>query len=250
MMTTITITIIYTFFYTNLIGRIKYKKQMVKILSLYVDIPAAIRIQRIYRGRIAKFILKQLKIEMKAILCLQKNFRIIVNRIWEKQICYEKKRKTAIILIQKYYRGTLDRQLYRYKYHIKWYNEVYIPSLIKIQSYIRRYQAMNIIYNRKRKNNAATFIQYIYHNYKDRVAARLIVDHMRKMKIFNSMAMIQCNIRRMLAYKKYKQKLLIYKGMIMIMMTMMIKMMRVVLMVMHLETAVDDDSSVYLYNKS
>lgn len=204
---------------------------MVKILVLYVDIPAAIRIQRIYRGRIAKFILKQLKIEMKAILCLQKNFRLIVNRIWEKQIRYEKKRKSAVILIQKYYRGTLDRQLYRYKYHIKWYNEIYIPSLIKIQSYIRRYQAMNIIYNRKRKNNAAIFIQYIYHNYKDRVAARLLVDHLRKMKIFNSMAKIQCNIRRMLAYKKFKQKLLIYKGMIMMIlmvinMTMMLVLTR------------------------
>jgi hypothetical protein len=211
---------IYFFLFNNLLGRIKYKKQMVKILSLYVDIPAAIRIQRIYRGRIAKFILKQLKIEMKAILCLQKNFRIIVNRKWEKQIRHEKKRKSAVILIQKYYRGTLDRQLYRYKYHIKWYKEIYIPSLIKIQSHIRRYQAMNIIYNKKRKNNSARFIQYIYHNYKDRVAARLIADHLRKMKIFNSMAKIQCNIRRMLAYKKFKQKLLIYKGMMMIMIIM------------------------------
>ena len=156
---------IYFFFYNISLGRIKYKKQMVKILSLYVDIPAAIRIQRIYRGRIARFILKQLKIEMKAILCLQKNFLIIVNRIWEKQIRHEKKRKSAVILIQKNYRGTLDRQLYRYKYHIKWYKEIYIPSLIKIQSYIRRYQAMNIIYNKKRKNNAARFIQYVYHRY-------------------------------------------------------------------------------------
>ena len=207
---------------------------MVKILSLYVDIPAAIRIQRIYRGRIARFILKQLKIEMKAILCLQKNFHIIVNRIWAKQIRHEKKRKSAVILIQKYYRGTLDRQLYRYKYHIKWYKEIYIPSLIKIQSYIRRYQAMNIIYNKKRKHNAARFIQYIYHNYKDRVAARLIVDHLRKMKIFNSMAKIQCNIRRMLAYKKFKQKLLIYKGkiIIMIIMTILITMMMMMMMMM------------------
>ena len=76
-------------------GRKRYKRQMAYILSIYVDVPAAIRLQRIYRGRIAKLILNQLKIEMKAILLLQKNFRIIVYRIWEKQLRYEQKRKLA-----------------------------------------------------------------------------------------------------------------------------------------------------------
>lgn len=185
---------------------------MVSFLAIHVDIPAAIRLQRIYRGRLAKFILKQLKIEMKAILCLQRNFRIIVYRIWDNQVRYEKKRKNAAILIQKCYRGTLDRQIYRHKYHVKWYNEVYIPSIIKLQAQIRRYQAVNIIKNRKLRNKAASYIQRVYHNYKDRLIAKAIVDHLRKMKIFNSIAKIQCHIRRMLAFKKYKQKLLIYKG--------------------------------------
>ena len=194
------------------LSRCYIKIHINNILHINIVIPAIIRIQRIYRGRLAKLILKQLKIRAKAIYTLQIHIRAFIHRIWAHQVYLELQRKLASITIQRNYRGRLDRQLYRMKAHKYWYYNKYIPAIIYIQAVTRRYHAIKYITLLKKQNISVYIIQKYYKDYCDRKLARNIVQNLRKMREFHSAAMIQRIIRRRLAILRVRRMVIEYKG--------------------------------------
>jgi hypothetical protein len=112
-----------------------------KVLFEHIDIPAAIRLQRIYRGRLGKKVLARLRVEFAALLFIQRKARRFVRRIWHNAVYLEKVRKRSATVVQRIYRGTLDRELHRMLAHVRWYNYKYIPAIILVQSVTRRYPA-------------------------------------------------------------------------------------------------------------
>jgi hypothetical protein len=182
------------------------------MLHRHIVIPATIRIQRIYRGRLAKFVLAKLKVRAAAVKTLQDFIRAFVHRMWQHELDLEVKRKHAATEIQRLYRGTLDRQLCRMKAHIRWYNTRYIPAIIYIQASTRRYRAAKYVYFLKNKNRAVLKIQHTFANYCARKLAKAVVRDLKKMREFRAASNIQRYVRRRIAIVAYRRKILEYKG--------------------------------------
>jgi hypothetical protein len=124
----------------------------------------------------------------------------------------ELRRKLAATAIQRIYRGTLDRQLYRMKAHIRWYTTRYIPAIIFIQAATRRYRAQKMVRLLRSKNVAVLKIQRTYDNYCKRKLAKAVVRDLRKFREFKAASVIQRYVRRRLAILAFRRKKLEYKG--------------------------------------
>jgi stress-induced morphogen len=194
------------------LGRCRMRTHLNAVLHRHIVIPATIRIQRIYRGRLAKFVLAKLKVRAAAVKTLQDFIRAFVHRMWQHQLDLEVKRKHAATQIQRLYRGALDRQLYRMKAHIRWYNTRYIPAIIYIQACTRRYRAAKYVYFLKSKNRAVLKIQQSYANYCAKKLAKAVVRDLRKMREFRAASNIQRYVRRRIAIVAFRRKQLEYKG--------------------------------------
>lgn len=193
-------------------GRCAMKVHLEKVLHAHIVIPAAIRLQRIYRGRLGKLELARLRVRAAAVATLQKHIRIFVHRMWAQQMHTELVRKRSATKIQRVYRGTLDRQLYRMKAHIRWYNTKYIPAIILVQSVVRRFRAVRYVHGILSKNRAVIKIQTAYANYCARKLAKAVTRDLRKMREFRAVSNIQRYVRRRLAIVAYRRKKLEYNG--------------------------------------
>lgn len=194
------------------LGRCKMKVHMEKVLHAQIVIPAAIRLQRIYRGRLAKLELARLRVRAAAVATLQKHIRSFVHRVWAHQVHVELVRKRAATKIQKVYRGTLDRQLHRMKAHIRWYNTKYIPAIILVQSMMRCFRAVRYVRGILSKNRAVVKIQVAYANHCARKLGKAVIRDLKKMREFRAASNIQRYVRRRLAIVAYRRKKLEYQG--------------------------------------
>lgn len=194
------------------LGRRAVQRRMIIVLIQHIDIPAAVRIQRIYRGRLAKFVLYRKRREYRSLLKLQRFIRKFVQRMWFLQVHKEQVRKNAAIDIQRVHRGNLDRQIAALKRHVRWYNELYIPSIIKVQAAVRRHRAMNYLANMIDKGVAAIIVQRYFRNYQSRKLAVLIRKEMKSLQQCEAATVIQRYVRRLLAMKLYRRKYIEYQG--------------------------------------
>jgi stress-induced morphogen len=194
------------------LGRCRMKRHLEAVLHRHIVVPAAIRLQRIYRGRLAKLELARLRVRAAAVDTLQKHIRAFVHRVWKTQMALELKRKRAATLLQKVYRGSLDRQLYRMKAHIRWYTTRYIPAIIFIQAVTRRYRAVNMVRLLKQRNRSVLKIQRSYEDYCQRKLAKAVVRDLKKMREFRAASIIQRYVRRRLAIIAFRRKKLTNTG--------------------------------------
>jgi len=194
------------------LGRRKAHLHVEVVLRRYIDIPAAVRLQRIYRGRLAKLVLEKLKVRAAAVLTIQHCVRAYVHRVWARAVYVELCRKRAATLIQKRYRGTLDRQLYKMKYHVHWYNNIYIPSIILVQSAARRFKCVRMLKFLLARNAAVRVIHRAYQDFCARKLAKAVVINLRNMREYKCACSIQRYVRRRLAIVNFKRKKLEYKG--------------------------------------
>lgn len=181
-------------------------------LHTLVDIPAAIRIQRIARGRLAKKQLKYLKYRYKCLVYLQRKLSEYVAKRWAKELAYEQRRQDSAILIQRRYRGHYDRKLFRLKYYFYWYHHIYIPNIIYVQSIVRCFLAKRYVGFLRVRHNAARTIQTGYRNYLKyqdfkRRKAELLKAFRQK-----SIICIQKYFRRFLQYKKFARLIQMERG--------------------------------------
>ena len=193
-------------------GRKRHASMFEGVLKNRIDFYACNKIQRIWRGTRGKIILKELKREMKAILLIQKHVVIFVRKIWDSEVAYHLKLKLAAIQIQRIYRGRLDREVFeRRKYH-HWYYNIYIPSIIRVQSIARKMVAIKIVAFKRARNNAAFRLQRSWKLYLKRLAAWERWKATQLIWINKVVARIQKIIRGYLCKIKFKRMLLSYNG--------------------------------------
>ena len=65
-------------------------------------------------------------------------------------------------MIQKRYRGRLDRELVQFRREKRYYETVYLPAVVRVQAYMRRRQAMVKYALLLKQTAAATKLQRRY----------------------------------------------------------------------------------------
>jgi hypothetical protein len=182
------------------------------VLSKRIDIPAAIRLQRVYRGSVGRVIMTRKKLELKTANFLQNVCQKFVRRVWAAQVAVELHREQSATKIQRIYRGKLDRELSERRRVTRWYVKKYIPAIIKVQAYTRlmnQYRAYKILVHR---HASARKIQFCWRRLIIWRKAREQWKLMRIIFLNNKAAIIQKHIRRMLARLNFSKILLLTEG--------------------------------------
>lgn len=194
------------------IGRKIHASLFEKVLHVRIDQPAALRLQRVYRGHLGRKRAKRKRKEVRSANLLQRNVRHFLKKLHQARCAQAALEKRSATLIQKRYRGRLDRERYA-KIHATWiYWTKFIPAVVLVQSVARGHYARLEFHELKARNKAAFFIQQYYAKYKRRVAAMARWLAMR-MVLKNAMAVvIQKYLRRFFAKKGYRRKWLINHG--------------------------------------
>ncbi len=194
------------------LGRRRFWRLMVICLVQKVDHPAALRLQRIYRGRLAKLLLVKKRHAMRCRIKLQLFARAYVRRIWDGQLRAAQRIKRAATDIQRVFRGRIDRQIAGMKAHIVWYNERFLPAIVLVQAVARRFRAQRAFVSVKQRAKAASFIQAKFRNYARRRVASAIVEQLRIARKFMAVTKIQCMVRRHTAMANFRRMMLQYSG--------------------------------------
>lgn len=185
------------------IGKKRHELLYQKFLIMKIDSPAALRIQRIYRGYIGRLITIQWIRKVKATLLLQRNIKKFVRRVWDEKVRLEKMKKLAATDIQRITRGKIDRLIYKFKVKKKWYENIYIPTVIKLQSIARRFNQQKRFRIFLTQLKAATRIQRSFRHYHKRLAALARWKAMRLVYKNKVATVIQSLIRRFIARRKF-----------------------------------------------
>lgn len=193
-------------------GKRRFNSFIEAMLVKRIDIPASIKLQRIYRGYRGRLIAIQKAKELRACIKIQKRARWYVRQVWAAQVAYHKKLKLAACQIQRMYRGRLDRDIFRRRKARHWYYNIYIPAIIMVQKIYRRYAARNLISYLRNRNHAATVIQRARRNCLARREAWIKIKAMKLVFLNLTAATIQKIVRRFLARLKYPELLLKRSG--------------------------------------
>ncbi len=181
-------------------------------LFFIIVIPAVIRMQRIFRGRIAKKVAARKRYELKCLLLLQRVVKSFVRRVWDEQKRIAQLEKNSATTMQRLYRGFYDRKLYKLKYYFYWYDHIYIPTIIKLQSCIRCFHARRVVNMKRTTMKATKIIQRAYRFYRRYLLGKEIRRKLLEARRNQNIILIQKNIRRFLYRKKYQRMLLSYRG--------------------------------------
>jgi len=194
------------------LGRKYFKHYLNEYLIIYINIPAIIRLQRIFRGRLGQKYLQFLRYEKKCLLLIQNFCRRFVRRKWDAEVRYHRKIKQSATTIQRYYRGYYDRKLFSLKYSFYYHTHVIVPSAIKVQSYIRRFIAQSAVNGLKKRWYAAKTIQSSYRYYRNYLLQKEFRRRLLEAKRVRYIVCIQKYLRRMIAYKKYQRYITVQRG--------------------------------------
>ena len=198
--------------YRGLRGRRRHREWYELVLQERVDVPAALRIQRVYRGYRGRLAAEMARIRYAALLLLQKNIRAWVQRVWRARMRLEAKKYRCACLIQKRYRGRMDRELVQFRREKRYHERVYLPAVIKVQSFVRRRQAMASYAVLLRQTAASTRIQRRYRRY-IQLCDALRVYLARLASARNRMATkMQALIRGFFARLEFRRNYTIYRG--------------------------------------
>ena len=193
-------------------GRARFKTFIEGTLVQRVDIPNSIKIQRRWRGYAGRRIAEKRRYELRCQLLLQRVCRAFVHRIWAAQMAQAKLEIDSATNIQRIVRGRIDRILAGYVRYARWYEEKFIPAVIKTQSYIRGFRAKLFVKRKLLELHTSIKLQNAW---RCCIARRVLKRKRREASLkflFDQAAIIQKNVRRRLAVIKYPSRKLINKG--------------------------------------
>jgi hypothetical protein len=166
----------------------------------------------VYRGYLGRLAAEMARVRYAALLLLQKNIRAWVQRVWRERMRLEAKKFRCACVIQRRYRGRLDRELVQFRREKRYYEKVYLPAVIHVQSFIRRRQAMARYAVLLRQTAASTRIQRRYRRYVQLCEALRV--YLARQSVFrNRLATtIQALIRGYFARLEFRRNYTIYRG--------------------------------------
>jgi len=193
-------------------GRARFLTFIEAALVARVDKPAAIKIQKRIRGVIGRKISAQKRYEKRCLALLQRVARAYVQRIWKEQMRQEKRKIDAAVSVQRIVRGRIDRVLVEYIRVEHWYNNKFMPAVIKTQSAVRAWSARKkvrqMVLEIHSANRCQNFWRFI-------LARRELMARMKAARllfIFRCAVKIQKIVRMFLCKKVYPTKLQIEQG--------------------------------------
>jgi hypothetical protein len=190
--------------YRGYVTRQKMKIFLENYLIKMIDEPAVLSIQRIWRGKNGRKLFQQKKLENKSAIILQKyilrwHWQLYFVRLKEMMLY-----KYCAIQIQRVYRGRLDREIVSHLQKERWYERVYLPTVIKVQAVIRGHVIRGKTKKYRQQYNAACVIQATRRGQLARQIYQMKL-HEKEIRRRGSYAVkIQTLIRSYLAKKKYK----------------------------------------------
>lgn len=196
----------------GLFGRRRYEAFLEEQLKQRVDAPAALKIQRIFRGRLAKCVLHQRRLERKCAIQIQRLVRYFLRMLGLARMRRAALEICSATAIQSAYRGHFDRLIVALCKHQRWYETKYIPSIVKLQAWMRTAFARKKYITLKTNNRAALVIQRSYLFNKKRWLGKLQRRRMFQVKLAVKVTMIQAAVRRFLCMKTFRRRLLAYRG--------------------------------------
>ena len=143
-------------------GRISLTPLIEAMLFEKVDIPCAICIQRIVRGKAGKLLVIKKRAERKAAIVIQKLIRRFLYRCWRIRLKQARLEYYSALQIQRVYRGRLDRELSSRLAKKRWYTTRFIPAVILVQTWCRMFVVRREYQDLRRRKKAATVIQRCY----------------------------------------------------------------------------------------
>lgn len=177
-----------------------------------IDIPAALRLQRFYRGYLGRIIAERRRYVLACQLKLQLFIKAFVHRRWDEQLAHEKLIKFSATQIQRIFRGNLDREIVRLRRKARWYKRVYLPAIIRVQAIARKYRARSNYVHLLNQHAAARKLQQSYRGYKERIKAQEIIREIKLAKKNIAAHSIQKILRGYFASNKYRRMLIEHKG--------------------------------------
>lgn len=193
-------------------GRARHARLLLDSLFEKIDKPCCLRIQRVYRGCLGRKEAKHKRKQGKAVLLIQRNARIYVHHKWDLIMKYEGLKIHSATLIQKLFRGYLDRDLASRRKKAHWYATVYMPSVILVQATTRMHMALKAYKHLLLQNVAAGKIQFVYRAMLARVARRRRFQEIIRLRRIKNVIIIQSHIRKWLGVMAYKRTLLARAG--------------------------------------
>jgi hypothetical protein len=95
-------------------GRLRYDRLFEEMLFYKVEWPAAIMLQRIYRGKLSREVAAQKRLEKRCAQVLQRSIRAFVQRLWLARHRRVRLEEQSATCIQRRVRGIIDRTVYKF----------------------------------------------------------------------------------------------------------------------------------------
>ena len=177
-----------------------------------IDVPAAILIQKTFRGKIyGRCIWRQKRTIYENALIIQ-NFFIYVK--YYRQRCRKcvasLKREFSSIIIQKIFRGYVERMKYKLILDKEYYHNIYIPTIIYIQAIVRSFLCRKHFLQMVAEINAAVVIQKYFRKRKRHFFHKTEFQKMVEQQKHESAIKIQALMRRCICRIQYSKRLLLH----------------------------------------
>ncbi len=229
-------------------GRARFKTFIEGVLREKVDIPRSIKIQKRWRGTMGRMIAERKRYERRCQLLLQRVCRAFVHRIWAAQMAQAKLEIDSATAIQRIVRGRIDRVLAGYVKYARWYEEKFVPAVIKTQSVVRAFHAKRYVKRKILEIRSADICQNAWRNLQARREMLRRWKAAREKYIFDTSVVIQKNVRRMLARVRYPSLKLINRGRILYAAKVIIRAWQTYKYSKRMQLLLDDNRSIF-YSK-
>ena len=145
------------------------------------------------------------RLEIASANVIQGCVRRCLARIWAAKRAYAALLRRSATQIQRMYRGKIDRERHAKRVAKQWYECVYIPAIIFVQSKIRAYHARVFVRHLRRRVVAAILLQRLYRKYRKRLEVLARWRAMRLVKLNAAAIIMQKYLRRMFARMRYRR---------------------------------------------
>lgn len=194
------------------LGRRLFARHVEAFLVWRIDVPAAVMIQRKYRGRLGVKKAAYWRYCRECLITIQMFARRCVKRRWKLELMRNRLLEHSALTIQRIFRGALDRELYRHEWFTWWYRHKFMPAVIKTQAVARKFKVRKQFQQLKRRSQSARFLQRVYKDMNERVKAKLVANSLRILRKDRAITVIQTLVRKFLAKLDFRRKLLAQRG--------------------------------------